>query len=406
MESNKQQKKLIGSTAYTVAGGLLMNGVLQALIYPSLNRQMGSSQLGSLLFIMGLLGIVCPSIGQALNTSRLVVRRTMDVTNGDYNSMLLFFGALGSLAALIIGRGSLNGIGDAAAVVILLLLMVFRYYGDVEYRLNLHYEKYFAYYAVLTAGYLLGMLLFKLTGVWYFIFLTGEALALAYLAATGSVFKRFFERSSFFKTAARRGAFLLGSYVITNLTLNIDRLALKFLVGDLAVTEYYVSSLLGKTLILLVAPVNTIIISFLTKRKELLNRKQYMQFTGAGFLVALVFFAGTQVGTPIFLKIFYGNLYDSVKPVISIVNASQILGLLSAYLFILVLTFTEEKWQMVLQALHLGTIIVLVLFLTDGSLEGFSRAVLLANAVRVALVVLFGLIMNGRGEMKPSTRRD
>ena len=78
-----------------------MNGVLQLLIYPLFNRILGSDTLGNLLYIMGLVAILCPSVGQALNTSRLVARREYEVTNGDYNCLLLLFGGAGSAAALL-----------------------------------------------------------------------------------------------------------------------------------------------------------------------------------------------------------------------------------------------------------------------------------------------------------------
>ena len=48
--AGSRQKKIVGSTVYTIAGGLLMNGVLQAVVYPLLNRHMGSEPLGELLF--------------------------------------------------------------------------------------------------------------------------------------------------------------------------------------------------------------------------------------------------------------------------------------------------------------------------------------------------------------------
>lgn len=285
----------------------------------------------------------------------------------------------------------------AVAVCVLILLMVFRYYGDVEFRLNLNYRNYFIYYAVMTAGYLLGFGLFFLTGNWYLIFITGEALAILYIVLTGTIFRDFLRVSGAFRAAAMRGTFLLMSYIVTNLTLNIDRLMLKMLVDNLAVTQYYVVSLIGKTMVLLVAPINTIIISYLTKRKENLNRKQYMMFVGAGLGVSLVFFLGAEIVTPIFLKLLYPDLYDSVRGVITIVNASQILGLLSAYIFIVVLTFTEEKWQMILQVVHLAVILALVYAMTpQGGLHGFSVAVLMANGIRVLLIILFGLVRSGR----------
>lgn len=99
-----------------------------------------------------------------------------------------------------------------------------------------------------------------------------------------------------------------------------------------------------------------------------------------------------QIGTPIFVKLFYGELYDSIRDMITVVNISQILGLLSAYLFIVVLTFTEEIWQMILQIAHLLLITVLVLIFTGShGIMGFAEAVLTANTIRVLAVIVLGL---------------
>ena len=97
---------------------------------------------------------------------------------------------------------------------------------------------------------------------------------------------------------------------------------------------------------LLIAPINTIVISYLTRRKELLTRSQFGKAVLAGGGVSFVFFLACQVGTPLFVWIFYRNLYDSVRGLVTVVNLAQILGLFSAFLFILVLTFTDEKWQL------------------------------------------------------------
>lgn len=392
MASREKEKKIISNTAYTIGGALLMNGILQILVYPVLNRIMGSGQLGELLYLMGLVAILCPSVGQALNTSRLVVRRDHGVTNGDYNVLLLLFGGVGTAVTIAVARKYMFSPVIILLTVLLLMTTIFRYYGDVEYRLNLNYRKYFCYYAVLSAGYILGFGLYFVTKNWFFVFLTGEAAALVYLAVTGTVFQGFFRRSQWFGIAFQRGGFLVFSYLITNLTLNIDRLVLEHLIGPLAVTQYYVTSLIGKTMVMLVAPVNTIIISYLTRSKEKLTRKQFLGFVGIGAGVSLVFWGCAQIGTPIFVKLFYGDLYESVKSLVTVVNISQILGLLSAYLFIVVLTFTEEKWQLILQILHLVLITVLVLLFTDGhGIMGFAQAVLIANTVRVLAVIMLGL---------------
>lgn len=391
--AHKKEKQILINTAYTMGGALLMNGVLQLLIYPLFNRILGSDTLGNLLYIMGLVAILCPSVGQALNTSRLVARREYPVTNGDYNCLLLLFGGAGSAAALLLARESLTSPAMAVLAAILFLSTCFRYYGDVEYRLNLNYKRYFIYYGVLTLGYVLGFLLYFLWKSWYLVFLTGELLALLYLALTGTVFRNFFARSRYFAIVFRRGGFLTVSYLITNFTLNIDRLVLKHLIGDLAVTQYYVTSLIGKTMVLLVAPVNTILISYLTRKKEKMNRQQFLGFVGMGVGVSLVFFLFAQIATPVFIRLLYGELYEGVRELITVVNLSQILGLLSAYLFIIVLTFTEEKWQMILQVIHLCILTVLVLAVTGNyGIGGFAMAVLAANVLRVLAVIGLGLV--------------
>lgn len=375
-----------------------MNGVLQLLVYPVLNRVMGSEQLGGLLYIMGLVAILCPSVGQALNTSRLVVRRDYGVSNGDYDLLLFLFGGGGTAVCLAIAGNYLGSAGSYVLAAVLFMTSIFRYYGDVEYRLNLNYRRFFCYYAVLTTGYAAGLGLYFLTKSWFLVFLAGEILALCYLAATGTVFQAFFKRSADFSVAFQRGGALVFSYLITNLTLNIDRVALEYFMGTLAVTQYYVTSLIGKTMVLLVAPVNTIIISYLTRREEKLNRKQFLGFAGIGFAVSACFFLLAQIGTPLFVWLFYRGLYEAVKPMMTVVNLSQVLALFSAYLFIVVLTFTEEKWQLLLQIVHLAVMGALVLLFTGNhGIMGFAAAVLIANGIRVALVLLLGLEKAERG---------
>lgn len=106
---------------------------------------------------------------------------------------------------------------------------------------------------------------------------------------TGNIFHQFFRRSEFFTMALGRGFFLTLSYLITNTTMNMDRLVIKQILGNEQVTQYYVVSLIGKTLVLLIAPINTIVISYLTKRKERLTRSQFGKAVLAGGGVSLVF---------------------------------------------------------------------------------------------------------------------
>ncbi len=90
---------------------------------------------------------------------------------------------------------------------------------------------------------------------------------------------------------------------------------------------------------------------------------------------------------------FYRNLYDSVKGLVTVVNLAQILGLFSAFLFILVLTFTDEKWQLWIQLAHFAVLLVTsVLAARAYGMIGFAWASLGANSLRVAAVIILGLV--------------
>ena len=397
----KQKSAVIGNTFYTIAGALVLNGVLQLFVYPRLNACMGGEALGAVLYITGLVSILGPSIGQALNTGRLVVRRDYEVSNGDYNTTVLLFSAIGIAAALLysaLASSSIKGALTFALSAVLLLVTIFRYYGDVEYRLSLRYRDYFIYYLLIACGYAAGYGIFSLGGSWFFIFLTGEAAAIVYVALKGSIFRRFFQRSPSFSVVLSKGAVLVMSYFVTNTTLNIDRLVLDRTLGGTAVTRYYVVSLIGKTLVLFIAPINTIIISYLTKGNVRLSRREFLRYAGIGLAIALAFFGLTQIGTPLFVRLFYPDLAVAVKPLVTVVNLSQILSMLSAYLFIIVLTFTSEKWQLGLQIAHLLILMGLIAVMMNGSLERFSVAVLIANAIRIAAVLILGTVRAGRSE--------
>ena len=205
----------------------------------------------------------------------------------------------------------------------------------------------------------------------------------------------------------RRGLLLVISYLVTNVTLNIDRLYLKSALGGTAVTQYYVVSLIGKTLVLFIAPINTIIISYLTKENRRISRKQFFLFSGAGMVVSAVFFLLCQIGTPLFIRLFYPDLSDSTAGLVTVVNLTQILAMLSAYLFIVVLTFTDEKWQLILQVVHLIVLLGLIVSMTPGAgIRGFAAAMLIANALRIGAVMLLGTVCSGRKYAGKEKRRN
>ena len=88
-----------------------------------------------------------------------------------------------------------------------------------------------------------------------------------------------------------------------------------------------------------------------------------------------------------------------MRDLTAVVNLSQILAMYSAYLFIIVLTFTGAHYQLLLQGVHLVVLTALMMLMTgQGGLKGFSTAVLIANALRIAAVITLGMYFAGKDE--------
>ena len=93
------------------------------------------------------------------------------------------------------------------------MLTVFRYYGDVEYRLNLNYRRYFIYYFLIGIGYLAGFGIYRLTGQWVWIYLIGENRGTGFCRCYRKYFSSVFQKKRIFYDGTRSRLF---SYVIVS----------------------------------------------------------------------------------------------------------------------------------------------------------------------------------------------
>ena len=66
MKISSQTKRMGINTLYTIGGALVLNGVLQLLVYPGINRQLGAEQSGAVLFCMAFVNI----LGQMVTITR------------------------------------------------------------------------------------------------------------------------------------------------------------------------------------------------------------------------------------------------------------------------------------------------------------------------------------------------
>ena len=162
-ETIQNKKRYISDYAYSVGSVVVLQGVLQVIIYPLINRWQGAEVLGNVVYYMGIVYILCQSVGYALCQTRLVVRKEYETTNGDYNIL----GAILATAAALVGGAFLafriSG-AELLGVFVILLITTCRFYCSVEYRLKLNFRLCLFFFSVISAGYLIGTVLYFFTG--------------------------------------------------------------------------------------------------------------------------------------------------------------------------------------------------------------------------------------------------
>lgn len=381
-------KKVTTDIVWSISALVLLNGVLQFLVYPILNRHLKEKLFGDVLYILGILAVFAPAIGLAANNTRLLEKREYSIENGDILCAILPQISAAELIFLPLIFPYTQTPGNMFLAACLLLFTALRYYGDVEYRLTLHYKGYFGYYAIITCGYILGLLLYPITKSWISVFLLGEIACSLLLLWRGHIYRPIKYTEQWRKVSARMGILTL-SYLFSNIMLNLDRILLKHLIGSEEVTIYYVASLLGKTTALLVGPLNGVFIGYLSKYKAKITADKFLKIVGILVASAAVLFAGILVIMPTFVRLFYANIAEKVLNIAVYANLSQVMYFVSSLLLTIMLTFSGGKWQLLIQSVSLGLFLLLgILGASSGGVFGFILGGLITNLIKFFLIVL------------------
>ena len=264
-----------------------------------------------------------------------------------------------------------------------------RYYSDVEFRLNLNYRGYFVYYLLIGVGYLAGIFLFRCFNQWELILIPGEMMGIFYVFCKGSIYKKTDLNKEKIVIFLKAVAYLIASQLLIQIVFNSDRFILKLFSGGVAVTIYYIASLMGKTIALLSTPLNSVIIGYLAKSKEEMTVNRWIKI-----VVLCIFLAGTAliaciVASNFVIRILYPQEYSLAKPFFVVANLAQITYFSTGILATILLRYVEEKYQLYITVGYIFAFLAVVIPVTwMCGLEGFAYAILGVNCLRFVFVFL------------------
>ncbi len=398
--TSKKNMKMAGDLIYTVMGTVVMNVALQIIIYPIITHKFGEGVTDKILYFIGLIYVIPQAFGGALSNSRLVIRKEVDASNSDYKMAIMICSALTAISCGAIGLWDefdpLFALGYGAFSVVYLLRM----YAQVEFRLTLKFKEYFFYFCIISVGYLLGLGLYLLTNVWILVFATGEVAAVCYSFFKGGIFKSDSRKCSG-KLVGKSVAMIAVSTLARDCVLQFDKVMLKQLGDEGAATHYHVVSLLAKTMQMLISPINTLILSYLTVKDAKLSKNVLAKFFVASIVIGAVFYGVCIIGTPIYIKIFYSKLYDEIIGYNYIVNLGLIIGFLASLFMALLLSQGKTSIHTAIECIY-GVIYVAVAycFINQSGIMGLAWVTLAMNTVKMLFTVVYLFFIVGKNSEK------
>lgn len=397
-KTSPENAKKIKDLILNVLAYALLNVVIQFLLYPFMERKLGPDDFGVMLTMISIVSITANTLGTAANYSRLVSERPLSPTNGDYAFVMgigsAVFASLGTLVgALYLLHFEMLDAWTAILFFLLIAVTAFRQYSDVGYKLEGNFVKYFFFYAAISVGYVVGILLFDATVSWILAILIGEALGVLFSAFSSNIYKKPMKLSANFKAVLTSVCILIIPYFLDNFIINADRLILPVLVDATAGSEYYIASIFGKVVALLTVPVNAVVISYLIRYDEGLSKKLWAIFTVGGAVIGAVALAGCVLFSHLLLPYMYPTQYEAASAYIFPAVASQIFFFVSGVLLVVLLRFRGEKKQFIVNTAY--AILFFVSVVVGEKLfgfDGFVWAALIANFLRFAVVTVWGFI--------------
>ena len=388
-------KFFLKDSAWSIAALVLMNSIVQLVLYPFLRNKLGADEYGNVLYLIGIVNIIGTSVGCSANNSRLKNSVSKIPLGKTYHLFLL----LCSVIFLPLSLGILYFSGEKTTFsnILLYWLLIsattYRNYADVEYRLTTNYRHYFFYYLSITIGYIAGIPFFLLTGDWKLMFLMGEIcsiLTIVLRKKTNDQLEEPINKANISRVFYSVVLLLLAQLMV-NVVLNADRLVLKLFVSNTAVTIYYVASLIGKTVALITGPLNSVIIGHLAKKEKNMNRPEFLKVSLFILLISFFVLGICVLGSHIFVSLFYPNEYESAKSFFLLANAAQIFYFVTGIINIILLRYIKEVYQIIINGVYclLFAIITIPATIYFG-IWGFSYSICFVNILRFILAVAIG----------------
>jgi len=391
------KKKFLIDVLLNIISTALPLMILQIFAMPVIAKQEGPESYGLIVVIISILTLISFPLGNVLNNIRLLKNNKCKESNSnaDFAPILLgssFYSIIFFITISLIFFENLSTWNIVLQVVIVLGLLI-KDYWIVAYRINLNFKGILVNNILLALGYLVGLGLYYIIGYWEVIYLVGLVLSVVYILTTTEIWKEPLKFSSEFKSTFFDFLILYFSGILKNVLTYADKILLLPLLGPVNVAIYYSATIIGKLLSMIFGPINSVILSYLTKIDRITN-KVFLKGFIMSLTVTVIGYFFTIIASPFILYALYPDWAKESLQLIYVTTAATYITILSSLFHPFNLRYNKLKWQIYMGVSNIIFYIFIAIVLTHlYALMGFAIAVLISK-IYIFIFQLLVFILN------------
>ncbi len=392
-----QKKKAVSDVVFSFISLIILTGVQQLVVFPLLAKYHSIENYGLILSVTGVISIATSTIGNTMNNVQLLYDNKKEKKDfSDYRIWLSIVAlSISPIIVVVLVLAYDLSIPFSIPVLILIIMGIYRAYYLVYFRIALDFKRQLLSNVFLVAGYLVGLLIFAKTDYWFALFLIGEFASFTYVYIRANKLKR---KSKLKFTENKKDIgilyfqLILGS-LMGNGLVYFDRLMLHPLIGATFVSIFTVASFWGKSISLVIEPMATVLLSYLSKYAKKITIKIFttlilvnIVFCGFMFLIGIWL-------APFVSRLLYPSIIDEALSYINLANLALITGACCSLIRPINLVICKQNMLNLIQAVQLVLYIVLSIILVPiGGLKAFCIVTIIKNVLGACLQILYGAL--------------
>lgn len=391
MKIDQLNKKIIIDMGLNIIAAAVPVAMLQLVVYPNIARQIGGEEYGLMLTVYSIWIMISNSLGVVLNNIKLLRFPEYQKIEDEGDVALLLRRWLSASSVIVfaiiwIYCGSFSAthiiLGTFVAAFILL-----KAYLEVGFRIKLDYVAILCNNIILALGFLIGYLMFSLSGVWEFVFLIGYASSAVFCIIKTGLLKEPAKKTNIYNNVRKDAYSLVLAAVITNTINYADKLVLYPLMGGTAVSIYYTATILGKITGMLTGPINSVILSYITHWDNS-RARVFSKILALGIgLSVLGYLITLAISRPV-INLLFPQWLEQVMEIIPLTTATIMLTILASFLQPFVLRYCKMQWQIGISAIGSAIYFISALILWSVlGLKGFCIGTIIGGISKLAVMV-------------------